>query len=172
MAVHHDERPTRSQRTSVVAVAPRDQTRGRNGGGTVGPLLAQLFDGAIPVRFVFWDGSALGPEDGPGTVVLRSARVLTRLIWSPDELGMARSFVTGDIDFDGRLFDLLERLHNAVGGTGRFGALGTGECPEGSGTPRCGSAPATSTRRRGSPHRMASFAESRRGGDQASLRRR
>jgi cyclopropane-fatty-acyl-phospholipid synthase len=122
MAVHHDERPTRRQRTSVVAVAPQGQDAVATVAERMAPLLAQLFGGAIPVRFVFWDGSALGPEDGPGRVVLRSVRVLTRLIWSPDELGMARSFVEVDIDFDGRLFDLLEALHDAVGGTGRFGA--------------------------------------------------
>src|ERR1700722_12702088 len=101
MAVHHDERPTRRQRTSVVAVAPQGQDAVATVAERMAPLLAQLFGGAIPVRFVFWDGSALGPEDGPGRVVLRSVRVLTRLIWSPDELGMARSFVEGDIDFDG-----------------------------------------------------------------------
>jgi cyclopropane-fatty-acyl-phospholipid synthase len=84
------------------------------------PLLAQLFGGEVPVRFVFWDGSAVGPEDGPGTVILRSARVLTRLIWSPDELGLARGFVSGDIDLDGRLFDLLEALHEAMSGPRRL----------------------------------------------------
>ena len=80
------------------------------------PLFAQLFDQEIPARFVFWDWSAVGREDSPGTVVLRSARVLTRLVWSPDELGIARSFVAGDIDLDGRLFDLLETLHDGTRG--------------------------------------------------------
>ena len=80
------------------------------------PLFAQLFDEEIPARFVFWDRSALGREDGPGTVVLRSARVLTRLVWSPDELGIARSFVAGDIDLDGRLFDLLETFYDGMRG--------------------------------------------------------
>jgi cyclopropane-fatty-acyl-phospholipid synthase len=71
------------------------------------PLLAHLFGGGPPVRVVFWDGSAAGPVDGPGTLVLRSPRSLARLVWSPDELGMARGFVTGDIDFDGDLFEML-----------------------------------------------------------------
>jgi cyclopropane-fatty-acyl-phospholipid synthase len=85
------------------------------------PMLAMLFGGEVPVRFVFWDGSALGPEDGPGTVVLRSVRVLTRLIWSPDELGIARSFIAGDLVLDGRLFELLETLHDAMSGARRLG---------------------------------------------------
>jgi cyclopropane-fatty-acyl-phospholipid synthase len=86
------------------------------------PLLERLFGGDISVRFVFWDGSALGPEDGPGTVVLRSACVLTRLIWSPDELGITRSFIAGDLDLDGRLFDLLETLHGAMSGARQLGS--------------------------------------------------
>src|ERR1700722_20384268 len=121
MAIQHDERPTQGQLTSDVG----DIERGHNGDATVAgrmaPLLALLFGEPWPIRFVFWDGSALGREDGPGTVVLRSARVLTRLIWSPDELGVARSFVTGDLDLDGYLFDLLETLHDAMSRAGRLG---------------------------------------------------
>ena len=96
------------------------------------PLLAQLFGGAVPIRFVFWDGSALGREDGSGTVVLRSARVVTQLIWSPDELGVARSFVTGDIDIDGSLSEVLATLRAAMSGARRLDVRELAEWPEGS----------------------------------------
>jgi cyclopropane-fatty-acyl-phospholipid synthase len=121
VAIHHDERPTRSEPISAVADIARDEDADATVAEQMSPLLAQLCGGDIPVRFVFWDGSALGPEDGPGTVVLRSARVLTRLIWSPGELGVARSFIAGDLDLDGRLFELLETLHDAMSGARRLG---------------------------------------------------
>jgi cyclopropane-fatty-acyl-phospholipid synthase len=78
------------------------------------PLVAHFFADGLPVRFVFWDHSALGPEEGPGSVVLRSSAALTRLLWSPDELGMARAFVTGDLEVEGELFPVLAALHGAM----------------------------------------------------------
>jgi len=64
-----------------------------------------------PVDIVLWDGSRLGPTHSPGTVKLRSPDVLRRLLWSPDELGIARAFVTGELDVEGELYTTLRRLH-------------------------------------------------------------
>lgn len=92
--------PTSSSTTSVLqstTVASR-----------AAPLIDRLFE-APPARFVFWDGSALGPE-GAGSLVFRSPRALRRLLWSPDELGLARCYVTGDVDLDGDIFTLLRVL--------------------------------------------------------------
>lgn len=58
----------------------------------------------LPVRVRAWDGSEAGPADGP-VLVLRSRRALRRLMWAPGEMGLARSYVTGDIDVDGDLAD-------------------------------------------------------------------
>ena len=77
--------------------------------------------GASPCVSLFWDGSAAGPLGGPGTLVLRAPRALARLVWSPDELGMARAFVTGDIDFDGDLFEMLLALEAKTKGRRRLG---------------------------------------------------
>ena len=62
----------------------------------------------LPVRLRAWDGSQAGPADGP-VLVLRSRRALRRLLWRPGELGLARAYVTGDIDVDGDLTDGLRR---------------------------------------------------------------
>jgi cyclopropane-fatty-acyl-phospholipid synthase len=62
-----------------------------------------------PVRIRAWDGSEAGPADGP-VLVVRSRRALRRLLWRPGELGLARAYVTGDIDVDG---DLIEGLRRA-----------------------------------------------------------
>jgi cyclopropane-fatty-acyl-phospholipid synthase len=62
----------------------------------------------LPVRLRAWDDSEAGPADGP-VLVLRSRRALRRLLWRPGELGMARAYVTGDIDVEGDLTDGLRR---------------------------------------------------------------
>ena len=42
---------------------------------------------------------------------VRSPDAVRRLLWSPGELGLARAFVMGDIDFEGDIFELLAALH-------------------------------------------------------------
>jgi cyclopropane-fatty-acyl-phospholipid synthase len=98
----------------------RPQQQGKNdspvpGGGVaaaVAPLLAHFFGGAPPVRFEFWDGTALGPAGGD-TLQVRSPDAIQRLLWSPGELGLARAFVMGDIAFEGDIFEVLGALHAA-----------------------------------------------------------
>lgn len=63
-----------------------------------------LFAGELPIRIVAWDGSSAGPTTGPA-VVIRSRKALRRLLWSPGELGLARAYVTGDIDVEGDLVE-------------------------------------------------------------------
>jgi cyclopropane-fatty-acyl-phospholipid synthase len=62
----------------------------------------------LPVRIRAWDGSEAGPADGP-VLIVHSRRALRRLLWRPGELGLARAYVTGDIDVDGNLTDGLRR---------------------------------------------------------------
>ena len=62
----------------------------------------------LPVRLRAWDGSEAGPTDGP-VLVIRSRRALRRLLWAPGELGLARAYVTGDIDVEGDLADGFRR---------------------------------------------------------------
>ena len=80
----------------------------------VAPMLAatlQEFVGdELPVGLRAWDGSQAGPVDGGPVVVLRNRRALRRLLWRPDELGLARAYVTGDLDVEGDLADGLRRV--------------------------------------------------------------
>jgi cyclopropane-fatty-acyl-phospholipid synthase len=73
------------------------------------PLLEPLLGGELPVRLRAWDGSEAGPVDAP-VVVIRSRRALTRLLWNPNELGLAQAYVTGEIDVEGDLADGLARV--------------------------------------------------------------
>jgi cyclopropane fatty-acyl-phospholipid synthase-like methyltransferase/DUF1365 family protein len=65
----------------------------------------------LPVRLRAWDGSEAGPEDGP-IVVLHSRRAVRRLVWAPGELGLARAYVSGDLDVEGDLADGFRRVWN------------------------------------------------------------
>jgi cyclopropane-fatty-acyl-phospholipid synthase len=87
------------------------------------PLLEQFFAGGPPVRFTFWDGSVTGPESSSGSVVVRSPTAVTRLLWSPNELGVARAFVAGDIDVGGDLYAVLKALRTSSTVTRRASAL-------------------------------------------------
>lgn len=69
--------------------------------------------GSLPVRVRGWDGSEAGPADGP-VVVLRSPKALRHLLWAPGELGLARAYVTGELDVEGDVADGLRRVWAAV----------------------------------------------------------
>jgi cyclopropane-fatty-acyl-phospholipid synthase len=67
----------------------------------------------LPVRLRAWDGSEAGPANGP-VLVARSPRALQRILWHPGELGLARAYVSGDLDVEGDLTDGLRRVHAAA----------------------------------------------------------
>ncbi|MET4921216.1 cyclopropane-fatty-acyl-phospholipid synthase [Streptomyces sp. PSRA5] len=76
-------------------------------------LAEQILGARPPVRLRAWDGSTAGPEGAP-VVVLRSRRALRRLLWQPDELGLAQAYITGDLDIDGDLADGLRTVWGAA----------------------------------------------------------
>jgi cyclopropane-fatty-acyl-phospholipid synthase len=82
---------------------------------SVGDIVEQLLGPHLPVRLEAWDGTAMGPEDAPARIVLRSRDALRRIVTAPGELGFARAYVAGDLDVEGDLFAALalrERLPN------------------------------------------------------------
>jgi cyclopropane-fatty-acyl-phospholipid synthase len=83
----------------------------------VAPLLAALA-GDAPVRFEFWDGSAVGPapDEAPGTIRVHTPDALRRIAWAPGELGLSRAFVAGELSLDGDIFVLLRALRDASPG--------------------------------------------------------
>jgi cyclopropane-fatty-acyl-phospholipid synthase len=78
------------------------------------PLLGAVLGPRLPVRVELWDGSAVGPIDGPGALRVRSPDALRRLLWAPDEIGLSRAYVMGDLDLDGDIFESLVLLRDAV----------------------------------------------------------
>jgi cyclopropane-fatty-acyl-phospholipid synthase len=97
------------------------QHRGRTSvAGAVRPLLAATVGAPPPVRFVFWDGSAIGP-DAVGAVLVNSPLAIRRVVWAPGQLGLARAYVAGDLDVTGDLFGVLAALREVTPTDVRFG---------------------------------------------------
>jgi cyclopropane-fatty-acyl-phospholipid synthase len=80
-------------------------------------LAAGLLDGPLPIRLRAWDGSLAGPDDAP-VIHVRSRRALRRLLWQPDELGLAQSYISGDLEVEGDLTEALRRVWRAGRETG------------------------------------------------------
>jgi cyclopropane-fatty-acyl-phospholipid synthase len=106
-------------------------------------VLQAAVGGPLPIRITCWDGSVAGDPVAGATLVFRRPRALRRLLWAPSELGLVRAYVSGDLDFEGDIFAVLdlpdviariahhhgvglstrERLR-ALGSARRLGALG------------------------------------------------
>ncbi|CAM5237130.1 SAM-dependent methyltransferase [Streptomyces narbonensis] len=72
-------------------------------------LAEELLGGPLPVRLRAWDGSEAGPAGAP-VLIVRDRRALRRMIWRPGELGLARAWVAGELDVEGDLYEVLDRL--------------------------------------------------------------
>jgi len=70
------------------------------------PLLRGYLGPDLPIRLRAWDGSSVGPDDAPLSVVVHSPTALQHLLWAPGELGLARAHISGALDLDGDVFDL------------------------------------------------------------------
>jgi cyclopropane-fatty-acyl-phospholipid synthase len=69
-------------------------------------LVRLLVGTDVALRVRAWDGSEAGPAGAP-VVVVRSPLALTRLLAAPNELGLGRAFVAGEIDVEGDLYAAL-----------------------------------------------------------------
>jgi cyclopropane-fatty-acyl-phospholipid synthase len=68
---------------------------------SVGEALDRLMVGGLPFRFTAYDGSTAGPADSPIHVRLLNERGLSYMLSSPGDLGMARAYVSGDLELEG-----------------------------------------------------------------------
>jgi cyclopropane-fatty-acyl-phospholipid synthase len=92
----------------------------------------------LPVRLRAWDGSEAGPPGppsppgppgplapsgppgpaGPPVAVIRSPQALRRLLWRPGELGLARAYISGELDVEGDLTEGLRLILAAIRANG------------------------------------------------------
>ncbi|MFI5046770.1 MAG: class I SAM-dependent methyltransferase [Acidimicrobiia bacterium] len=61
----------------------------------------------IPVEVRAYDGSRFGKPDARTAIVVRSPDALRRIVTAPSELGFARAYVSGELDIDGDIFDVI-----------------------------------------------------------------
>lgn len=77
--------------------------------------LADLFALIVPadrqVGFRAYDGSTAGPRDAEVLLDVRTPRAVQYLAASPGQLGLARAFVSGDLEIVGDAYDALRRLY-------------------------------------------------------------
>jgi cyclopropane-fatty-acyl-phospholipid synthase len=70
----------------------------------------------LPVRLRAWDGSEAGPAERPGApiAIIRSPQAIRRILWHPGELGLARAYISGDLDVEGDLTEGLRLVMTAI----------------------------------------------------------
>ncbi|MCH9815281.1 MAG: class I SAM-dependent methyltransferase [Actinomycetia bacterium] len=67
----------------------------------------------VDVEVVAYDGSKTGRMGSDVRLEIRSPQAMAAIITSPDQLGVARAFVNGDIEVEGDIFTGMERLGGA-----------------------------------------------------------
>jgi len=108
-------RPGGADQLRPLASQPLQASPGRrSAAAALSPLVRNLLGDRTPVRFELWDGSSIGPEDGAGTIHVRSADALRRILWVPGELGVGRAYVAGDIEVEGDIVAMLASLHEVA----------------------------------------------------------
>jgi cyclopropane-fatty-acyl-phospholipid synthase len=66
--------------------------------------------GPAPIAVEAYDGSRHGPAGAPTRLRLRSPKALSYLVTAPGQLGMARAYVSGEMDVDGDMYIALSLL--------------------------------------------------------------
>jgi cyclopropane-fatty-acyl-phospholipid synthase len=68
---------------------------------SIGDAIGSLLRAGMPVRFTAYDGSSAGPPDADIHIELLNQRGLAYIMTAPGDLGMARAYVSGDLDIHG-----------------------------------------------------------------------
>lgn len=99
------------------ALEPESTQTATTGGAAraLEPLVSALL-GDPPVEISFWDGTRIGRPDGAGRLTVLSPNAVRRIMWAPDELGVSRAYVAGEIDVEGDVLEVLRALRPAATG--------------------------------------------------------
>ncbi|HZY06181.1 MAG TPA: cyclopropane-fatty-acyl-phospholipid synthase family protein [Ilumatobacteraceae bacterium] len=102
--------------STLMKQAPSKEPRIETTGGvadTLRPVIDASFGASIPLDFEFWDGSKLTSADSSATMRFNSPDAIRRVLWMPNELGLSRAYVAGDLDVDGDLYGVLTLFRDA-----------------------------------------------------------
>src|SRR5690348_17811632 len=79
--------------------------------------LAEVFESfagpEAPVEFTAYDGSHAGKPGAPIKITVRSPAAVAYLAQAPGGLGLARAYVSGQLDVEGDMYDALARMTKA-----------------------------------------------------------
>jgi cyclopropane-fatty-acyl-phospholipid synthase len=67
----------------------------------IAPTIDSFFDGGLPVRLSAYDGSSAGDQSSPYGLRLVNQRGLAYILTAPGDLGLARAYVSGDLELEG-----------------------------------------------------------------------
>lgn len=68
---------------------------------TLAEIFEALVGGNLTIRITAYDGSAAGPEDAEFGLNLKTPRGTTYLVTAPGDLGLARAYISGDLELVG-----------------------------------------------------------------------
>jgi cyclopropane-fatty-acyl-phospholipid synthase len=79
--------------------------------------LAEVFESFVgpdaPLEFAAYDGSHAGAAGSPVKMTVRSPAAVAYLAQAPGALGLARAYVSGQLDLDGDMYEALARMTKA-----------------------------------------------------------
>lgn len=76
----------------------------------VAEIISDVLGADVPIRVVAYDGSKAGPDHSDVALKILTPRALARLATAPGTLGLARAYVTGEIEVDGDVYDVLDAM--------------------------------------------------------------
>jgi cyclopropane-fatty-acyl-phospholipid synthase len=76
----------------------------------VAEIVSDVVGTDIGVRIIGYDGSKAGPDSADAALRIVSPRALARLVTAPGTLGLARAYVTGEIEVEGDLHSVLAAM--------------------------------------------------------------
>ena len=82
------------------------------------PLVHEVIGSPEGLAVEAYDGSRAGPRgDGVPVLVITSSDAIARVVTRPGELGIARAWVSGELDVRGDLYEAARQLEHVDGGT-------------------------------------------------------
>ena len=76
----------------------------------VAEVIGSMLGSDLPIRVLGYDGSKAGPDTAETALRIVSPRALARLATAPGSLGLARAYVTGELEVEGDLYALLDGI--------------------------------------------------------------
>ena len=89
--------------TPAVRPAPTGSARPFGLAAAIGRVLG----GSSPIAIECYDGSRIGPDDADTALVIKSPKALQYAVTAPGEIGIARAYVSGELDVKGDIFEAL-----------------------------------------------------------------